>query len=70
MASPMGSEACAPRGQGGELNLAALVDHREFVRADQTVDQVYGILRDQPHAFAAYAPSSRTAASATSQKFA
>jgi signal transduction histidine kinase/ActR/RegA family two-component response regulator len=53
MASPMGSEACAPGGPGSGLNLPALVDHRESVRADQTVDQVYGILRDQPHAFAA-----------------
>jgi len=49
----MGSEACAPGGPGGGLNLAALVDHQESVQAEQTVDQVYGILRDQPHAFAA-----------------
>lgn len=35
------------------MKLVALVDHQEAVRLDQTVDQVYRILRDQPHAFAA-----------------
>ncbi len=33
--------------------MATLVDHRESVQTGQTVDQIYRVLRDQPHAFVA-----------------
>jgi two-component system NtrC family sensor kinase len=35
------------------VDVATLVDHRESVQTGQTVDQIYRVLRDQPHAFVA-----------------